>query len=323
MDLEEHLSNILKSGLREFLSTPILKRLENSKELFRWNNQNLKLVFEKYSEFIEEDIKDKTDKEKEEYLKNSDDNLKCYLNDEYQSLLYYLPYILWASHLIFDRTYSQLTYEAKEELRNYSDLNTPKKRKDSFINFFGKFVNEEVKDGGSESHWNKWTRLYFLSLYERFSIVIGHARKDINKLKQKKIPVMEIRKEILGRYRIPEEYWIDTYKSLRKDILARRWAKTKMQNDFEEKYISKMGFSDSYLIKVLREARKDAESHISCCRDYSNHKLIYLKWGDADCFSQSVRYKKDFLSEVKFQFYIESELPGMILSFVDRRSVSK
>ena len=322
MALEKHLADILESGLRTFLSTPILERLEKAEDLFH-HNKHLKLIFEKYSAFIKEDIEGKTDKEKEEYLRNSDDNLKYYLNSEYQSVLYYLPYFLWASHLIFDRTYSQLTYEAKEELRNYSNLNTPKKRKEAFTNFFGRFITEEVKDGGSESHWHKWTRLYFLSLYERFSIIIENARNDKRKLKQNKTPVIEIKKAILEKYRIPEDYWSEIPKSTRKDVLARKWAKKQMQINFDEKYTSKMGFSDSYLIKVLREARKDAESHISCCRNYSNHKLIFLKWGDSDSFSQSVYYKKEFLSKIDFKLYLGSELPGMILSFISRCSVLK
>jgi len=314
--LEKHLAENFESGLREFLLLPTLERLKKAKDLFRWNNEELRLIFEKYSDFIERDFEGKTDQEKEEYLYNSDDNLKAYLNREYQYMLYYLPYFIWASHLIFDGTYSQLTYEAKEELREYCGLDTPKKRKDAYTNLFARFIDEKVVDGGSESHWNEWTRLLFLSHYERFSIVIENSRNDIKKLKKQRVAIMDIKKEILEKYRIPDEYWSDVIKTGRKDKLARNWAKVKIQKSFDEKITSKMGFADSYLIKVLESARKNAEKHLSCCKKYSNHKLIFLNWGDTRVFQHNYRLKKEAILELKFDSYAKKEMPGMELYFV-------
>jgi hypothetical protein len=314
--LEQRLAEIFESELKRFLALPIKERINETKHFLRWNSKELYTIFEKYSEFIEEDTKELNQTEKEGYFERSDEQLKYYLNREYQDILHALPHILWASHLIFDNTHSQLTYEAKEELRDFSNLNTPKKRINAYTDFFTQFIYEEVIEGGSQSNWNKWTRLYFLSLYERFSVVIEKSRNDIKKLKKQKMPIMEIRKEILEKYCIPEDYWNDVLKSkqIRKDKLARNWASQKMQKDFK-KYVSKMGFADTYLIKVLRLARKDAESFLSCCRDYSNHKLFFLKWGDPN-FPQLIhKLKVEGLSEIKFDSYVEETQPNMELYF--------
>lgn len=230
----EHLADKYGSGLGVFLLHPLLKRLEKGKELFKWQNDDIYSVFEKYAEFIKREIEDKTEEEIETYFHNVDENLQIYLDREYQYILPYLPYILWFSHLIFDSTYSQLTYEAKKELRDSCNLKTPKKRKDAFINSFARFVEEKVVDGGKESNWNELTRLLFLSYYEKFSIVIEIARNDLEELKKQKIPIMDIKKEILGKYKIPEDYWNGVLKE-RKDRLARNWAKVKMLNTFDKK----------------------------------------------------------------------------------------
>lgn len=320
--LEKFLGEYFEINLRKFLSTSLTDRLDEAKKLFRWRDKELLAVFEKYSQFISEDLITKSVEEQEFYLKNINENLEAYINQEFQFISYYLPYFLWASHLIFDRTYSQLTYDSKEELRNYSNLNTPKKRKDAFTNFFSRFVNEKVKDGGSETFWDEWTRLYFLSLYERFSIVIENARKEIKTLRQKKFAVMEIKKEILNKFHIPAEYWNDLSKpkQVTKAKLARKWASQRMQKEFG-KYVSKMGFADSFLIKILGLAREDAENHISCCRNYSNHKLFYLNWGDSNLFKISSKYKKEILNELKFDSTFKNEHPGMKLHFVNGCSI--
>lgn len=253
---EAFLAELFEGDLQEFLSIPTIERLEKAKELFSWNNSKLKLVFEKYSDFILQDLEGKTDEEKQNYLSSSENDFKSYLKRKYEDILPTLPYFLWASHLVFDETYSQLTFDAKEELRNHSDLDTRGKRKETFTDFFAKFIDEKVVDGGSQSYWNEWTRMYFLAHYERLSIVIENARNDIKILKKQKIPAMEIKKEITDKYRTPEDQWNDLFRKTRKDAIARKWASDIIKRNFHRKYIQEMGFADSYLIKVLKRQEK-------------------------------------------------------------------
>ncbi len=217
-----------------------------------------------------------------------------------------------------NNTYSPLTYEAIEEIRRESDLNTPKKRKDAFIEFFSRFIYEKVTDGGSQTNWNKWTRMYFLSLYEKFSIVIENARNYINNLKKQKVAIMDIKKKVLDEYGIPENLWLQVLKkSNRKDKLARKWASDQMQKDIKPEILEKMGFADSYLIKVLEKARNEAQKHIPCiCKNYDNHKLIFHTLGDADRPTDNYLLKKDLLIELRYDSFMEQEDKGMVLYFV-------
>lgn len=78
-----------------------------------------------------------------------------------------------------------------------------------------------------------------------------------------------------------------------------------------------MGFSDSYLVKVLETARKDAEKHIPCdCKKYSNHKIIFFNWGDSRGFFFAHLLKKEVLSELKFDSYWKRKTMRMELYFV-------
>lgn len=313
----KHLTKIFESELQEFLSSAVLERLDTAQDLFRWNNEELRLAFDKYMDFVKQDIDGKTDIETNEYFQHIDGNLISYLNREYQYIIHSLPYFLWASHLLFDGTYSQLTYEAKEELRNHCCLNNAKKRKDFYISFFSRFFDEKVVDGGSHSFWNEWTRLYFLALYEKYFVVIANVRKDINILKRQKVPVMKIRKQIIEKYRFPEELWTDMVKQTRKDALSRKLASSQMQSSFDKKYIKEMGFADSYLIKVLRTARKEAEKHLKCgCKNYKNHKLIFLSWGNINAARCIHSLNKEELKDLKFDSYAKKQSPGMELYFV-------
>lgn len=164
--MEKHLGHMFESNLSEFLSLPIPQRLDRAIERFRFHQPELASLFQKYSAFISEDLNElgsKSETEKTEYLRGIDEQLKAYLNRELQHIFYSLPYFLWAFHLIFDRTYSQLSFEAKEELRVSTNLNTPKKRKDFALDLFSKFIDEDVVSGGKQSYWDEWTRLLYLS----------------------------------------------------------------------------------------------------------------------------------------------------------------
>ena len=315
--LEKHLAEVFESSLQMFLSVPVLERLEKAKDLFlsedgnQRNDKELSSAMEIYAEFVEKDIKNMTDEEKADYFKNLDDKLRAYLNSEYQSILYYLPYIFWASHIIYGETFLSLTYEAREELRRKSGLDTSKKRRIAFTDFFSRFIKGNLIDTGSQSYWNEWTRLYFLSLYERFYSVLKNARNEIRKMQKAGVAVMDIKKVIVEKFHIPDELCLNVMKlSNKNEQLARNWAENKMRNDMKIETKGKMGFGDSYLIKVLQEARKDLENHIP-----SNHKLIYLQIGDLN-LRHLTQLKKDVLKDLKFDSVLASEHPGMVLFYI-------
>lgn len=317
--LEKLLAEMFESELREFFSLPVIDRLEKAKQLFRFKNKKFYLALEKLSEIIVRDVENKTLKEKEIYFHDLDARLKYYLDRELQSTLFHLPYFLWVSHIIFDNTHSFLTYEEKEEIRRKSNLDKPKKRADACKDFFYGLVKENVVDGGSQTLWNKWTRLYFLSLYEKFSIVIANARKDKELLKKQKVAVMDMRKEILEKYHIPENLWSDVAKNTKTiDKFARKWASDKIQKEIKKELLEKMGFSDSYLIKVLEKARKEVKIDIPCnCKNYENHKLIFLTFGNPDFAQKIFTLNKSDLKELKFDSFIENEYHGMTLHFIE------
>ncbi|HEX8289649.1 MAG TPA: hypothetical protein VF556_16820 [Pyrinomonadaceae bacterium] len=315
--LEKHLAEIFESELREFLSLPLLERLAKAKRFLQYEDKKLSQAIEKYSSFVEQDIEGMTEEQKENYFQTSDMRLREYLSMAYQDIFFNLPYFLLASHHIFDKNYSGLTYEAKQELRKECDLNTKTKRRDACLNFFNRFIYEKVVDGGSESHWNKWTRLYFLSQYEKFSAVIENSRNDIKSMKEKKVAVMDMKKEICEKYHIPEHLWFEVSKQTnRKDKLARKWAVEKIQNDLNKELLEKMGFADSYLIKVLQEARTEAAKSIPCgCRNYDNHKLIFLVLGDPNLVQYNCILSNPRLEDLKFDSFIKKEHYGMSLYF--------
>ncbi len=318
ISLEKHLADIFESRLREFLSIPILGRLEKVNGHFNFENKELGLALKKYTEFVKHDIQEMTDEEKENYFRDADNNLRHYLSMFYQDLFTDLPYFIWTSHLILNETYSSLTYEAKEELRQECNLETPKKRKDACLNFFDRFIYEKVVDGGSETLWNKWNRLYFLSLYERFSVLIENARNDIKTMKQQKIAVMDIKKEVLEKYSLPEHLWNEVAKqSNSTGKLARSWASKKMQKGIKKEHLEKMGFADSHLVKVLGKARVEAMKHIHCkCKTYENHKLIFFTFGIPD-IQHIGRLNKAGLAELKFDSFVQDDKHfGMALYFI-------
>lgn len=315
---EKKLAEIFESVLNNFLSQPYLHRIVKSKRRFSTENEKFGLALETYSNLIKIDIENMSDEEKKDYFKNLDINLKAYFNEIYQDIIFNLPYFLFANHIFLNNSYSPLTYEAIEIIRRESDLDTPKKRKDAFIEFFSRFIYEKVTDGGSQTNWNKWTRMYFLSLYEKFSIVIDNARNSINSLKKQKVAIMDIKREVMDKYDLPEDLWLQVLKkSNRKDKLARKWASDQMHKDIKKELLEKMGFADSYLIKVLETAREEAAQHIPCkCKNYDNHKLIFHILGDADRPTNNCLLDKDILSDLGYESCVQDEYLGMALYFV-------
>ena len=91
-----------------------------------------------------------------------------------------------------------------------------------------------------------------------------------------------------------------------------------MLEQFDKKYIEKMGFSDSYLIKVLTKARDEAKQYIPCnCKNYDNHKLIFLNFGDPNLITNTYKPKSESKDiEIKFNTFYKKKSPGMELYFL-------
>lgn len=219
---------------------------------------------------------------------------------------------------LFVSRFSPLGKEQQKDLLNKHNLKSRKLRS-SLLNFIGnKTFLGKVKNGGSKTNWDKWTRLYFLSLYEKFSIVISNARADYKTLKQKNVAVKDRRTEIAEKYKIPETYFSVVEKNTRDiDKFAREWAKIQFRRDIREEYLAEMGFSDSYLIQVLEQARDEAKNHIPCnCRSYDNHKLLFLTLGDPNFIQHNSLLANPDLKNVKFDSFMEKEHYGMALYFI-------
>ena len=89
-----------------------------------------------------------------------------------------------------------------------------------------------------------------------------------------------------------------------------------MQIDIKKEFLEKMGFADSYLIKVLEKARTEAQKVIPCqCREYNNHKLIFLTFGDPNSVNHYILLTKPRIGDLKFDSYIKKEFHGMALYF--------
>jgi hypothetical protein len=148
--------------------------------------------------------------------------LYAYLDEQFQDLIYRLPYYFLFTHIICDRTYHQISYEKREELREICGLQNPKDRRNAFTNLFSFLIRDTISQGGSEGFWNQANSLYFISWYNRFQIVIKNARKELESQKD----TLDARRKILEKYEIPQEYEDITFskKDFKPSELALDWA---------------------------------------------------------------------------------------------------
>jgi hypothetical protein len=187
--------------------------------------------------------------------------------------LYELLYICLLKSLFspdFIPVSNTLSRQYRESIREEFGVKSGGEFQKQFIEIFKRFIPEPVTVGGSEGFWNKWTRLYFLSSYNRFQIVIKNARKDKAALKKQRVRENEIKKEIMQKYEIPENYINDIFTDDSPATIAFDWAVRFANIKIKEnpKKREERAFGYAYLYQeILGKARDDAEEY-SRSKDY-------------------------------------------------------
>jgi hypothetical protein len=289
--LAKHLAGIFESELNSFLNLTWVEQLEKAEVFFRdycttSNSKNISLMFKALAEDEKQYLEETSEERKEfnEFVHRSD--LCAYLDMQFQDIFYRLPYYFLFGHIICGDIYFQMDYEPREELRKLCGLTTVKNRRDAFTELFGVLSREEVTSGGDRKlFWNTPNRLYFLSIYNRFQIVIKNARKDFIAQKRNGKRESVAKREIIEKYLIPDDYSKLTFSDDTPANLAMDWAKKVM--DFTQ---------DSSSIKrdVLTKARKEAKEQ------NSTHKLVSARNINLNIARRIKILSKGWESEMRF-----------------------
>lgn len=286
----ENLAEEFEKELTNFLSLSWIEKLEKAEEFFQnsWNtgsydkSKKITLAFRELTNSYKEDYENSSEEYKEfsEFIKNQ--NLASYFKRQFYDLAYRLPYYFFFSHIICDRTYSQMDYETKNKLREICELKNPKDRRDTFINFFSFLIREPTIQGGSEGFWNKANSLYFISWYNRFQIVIKNARKDLAKDKDS----TDNRQKILEFYEIPKEYEDVVFnKNINSAEISLDWA------------LECIGWKGKDAAKALRKAKNEAGKEAK----KNSRKLICVCDLDFNRVITSITLKPEMRSELRFR----------------------
>ena len=211
--IAKNLGGKLEKELNHFLNLSWVEQLEKAEEFFRSScnagdyekSQKISLMFKELADSYKQMLENSNEEYKEFSQFVHCQNLYAYLDKQFKCLIYKLPYYFLFTHIICDKTYSQISYETKVELREICGLQNAKDRRDAFTDLFSFLIRDKISKGGSEGFWNEDNSLYFISWYNRFQIVIKNARKDLEKQKD----TADVRQKILEKYEIPNEY-IDT-----------------------------------------------------------------------------------------------------------------
>lgn len=291
--LAENLAKEFEEEFTNFLNTSWIEKLEKAEEFFQnsWNtgsynkSQRICLAFREMKNSYTEDYENFSEEHKEFSELVNNQNLAAYFGIQFSHLIHRLPYYLFFSHIICDKTYSQMDYEMKDKLREICELKNPKDRSDYFVDFFSFLIREPIIQGGSEGFWNKANSLYFISWYNRFQIVIKNARKDLERSKD----TSSNRKRILDVYEIPRKYEDDTFnKNYFPSQLSLSWA------------LDLIGWKGKDEAKALRTAKNEAGEKAK----NNSLKLISVCNLDLNRTALSVRLNPKARSELRYRDFI-------------------
>jgi hypothetical protein len=220
-----NLAKNLENELNDFLNLSWIEKLEKAEDFFKAGNylngkdfykddRRISLIFKELADFEKQQLEDAGGAEKyfsqfdennareELYFNIKNGNLEYYFQMQFERLMANLPYFLLLFHILSNGTYHQISYEHREDLRELCGLKTPNDRQDAFLKLFKFLIREPIKQGGSKGFWNEANSLYFISWYNRFQIVIKNARKELDEHKD----TPDVRRKILEKYEIPQEY---------------------------------------------------------------------------------------------------------------------
>ncbi len=250
-NFENHLSKIFENHLREFFEKSLAEKLEDSSKHFdkivvgEWEDgqfspksavsfPKLKVALEKVSAYLKKGYCGEKDSQHEEFiLKMQESELKQYLNLKWEEAFFLLTPLFLTTFYLFDATGSKLlSQELREEMLSESELDTPRKRRDASRKYLVQLLSDgNLTHGGSKGfYWDKEKRMQLLAKFNRYSLVIKHARNDFNRL-EKKISHREMKKRLQTQYEIPDRYIDDIFVKATPSECALKWAKLELQND--------------------------------------------------------------------------------------------
>ncbi len=267
-----NLAKNLENELSDFLNLSWIEKLEKAEDFFKAGNylngkdfykddRRISLIFKELADFEKQQLEDAGGAEKyfsqfdenngreELYFNIKNGNLEYYFQMQFERLMANLPYFLLLFHILSNGTYHQISYEHREDLRELCGLKTPNDRQDAFLKLFKFLIREPIKQGGSKGFWNEANSLYFISWYNRFQIVIKNARKELDEHKD----TPDVRRKILEKYEIPQEYEDATFskEDFKISALALDWALGLVGCDVED------------AAKALRTAREKAGKYLT------------------------------------------------------------
>lgn len=292
--MAKNLAQIFESELSSFLNLSWIEQLEKAEEFFlvycsTKSSKNISLMFKALADDEKESLEEASEERNEFSNVVNRSGFSHYLNEQFQDLIYKLPYYFLFSHIISSNTYFQIDFEAREELREICELRSAGIRRDAFTELFSFLWRETVSAGGDRKlDWNKPKRLHFLSIYNRFQIVIKNARKDKDSIVQKRNGKREsvAEREIIEKYQIPDGY--------SSDLLFGKSSAAELAMDWSKQVMGIEQESNSIKRDVLTEARKEAKKY------NATHKLVSVHNLDLDRGLRSKILHKESNSELRF-----------------------
>jgi hypothetical protein len=301
--LSKHLARILEDGLSSFFALSWVEQLEKAEAFFydrcsTKSSKNISLMFKALADDEKQFLEEASDERKDFSNFVNRSGLGNYIDEQFQDLIYRLPYYFLFSHIVCSQTYFQIDNEARVELREIAGLTTATSRRDAFTELFNFLLREKITSGGDRVlFWNTPNRLYFLSIYNRYQIVIKNARKDLEiQLKSGKRE-SAAKREIIAKYLIPDGYSDLTFNEDDSPAnLAMDWAKKAMHITQE---------SSSIRRDVLPEARQEAKKYDA------SHKLVSVHNLNLNLAIRTTILSKGWKSEMRFPDFWKDK-PAML-----------
>lgn len=268
--------------LKEFLAKNLVEKLETIQKRIFFSNPEL-------SPIVNELIKKAKDSENDAEFtfspEQADDRLWTEISFYFQMHFEDLFCFITLQSLLA-ASFSGLPADYRSELIESNNL-TPGQLRDSIFETLKKTYLGKIKQGGDRlEFWNTATRLYFLSIYNRFQIVIKNARNDL--IIQQKSGKREsvAKREIIEKYLIPNDYSKFAFSNDSPANLAMDWAKDVMSVRQETSSIRR---------DVLREARTEARKY------NSSRKLISVYKFDLNRAVTSMTVTAESVSNLRFR----------------------
>lgn len=232
----------IESELKNFLQKNPIKKLETIQQKFiRGRNPLHSLVSDLIEDLERYDAREDSPHKWQEIEGRIWLDIRDFQNSYFENFLYFSTV-----QAFFSSPLSPIDEKYRNEKRKKYGL-TPKKFQLALFETLKSLFLEEIKHGGSKGFWNDNNKLEFLALYNRFLIIIKNSRRDIKPLIKKGKSEISAKREVLAKYKIPENLIKSAFSSYdAPQEVALDWAKEEM----------KLNFKEEYLKDILTAARK-------------------------------------------------------------------